>query len=141
MCIRDRIYAPSERKKLISPRKVYVVDHGIAKLYPQGLYLGRVYENIVFIELLRRGYDVYYYDYNGLEVDFVVLSNNRVVKLVEVTYEDDQVAEKIGKLRKVMKALRCPRAEIVTRELREDYSAGSIEIKIRPLWEWLLERV
>ena len=135
-----KIYAPSERKKLVRPRKVYVVDHGVAKLYPQGLYLGRVYENVVFIELLRRGYDIYYYDYNGLEVDFVVLRNNRVVKLVEVTYEDDQVVGKVEKLRKAMRALRCPRAEMVTRELREDYSTGNAEIKVRPLWEWLLGR-
>ena len=60
-----------------TPRKVYVVDNGFvaSKAFSLSDNLGRLLENQVFIELIRRGYDVektmfYYRSRNDKEVDF-----------------------------------------------------------------------
>ena len=75
-------YLPRYNNKLKimkkAPRKAYVVDNGFiaARSFELSENSGRLLENLVFIELLRRGYDTeqtlfYYRTRNDKEVDFV----------------------------------------------------------------------
>ena len=77
-----------------APRKVYVVDNGFvnAKAFSLSDNLGKLLENQVFVELLRRGGDVekslfYYRSRNDKEVDFVVRDGFHVKRLVQVCYD------------------------------------------------------
>jgi predicted AAA+ superfamily ATPase len=76
----------SEREALASPKKIYLVDPGIATLLEKPMDRGRRAENLVFLELVRRGYEpCYYVTKTGKEVDFVTM-RERIV--VEVALED-----------------------------------------------------
>lgn len=57
--------------------KIYLTDHGIREaIYGNNIRdINQVLENIVYIELLRRGYNVYVGKNNSLEVDFVAEKN------------------------------------------------------------------
>lgn len=77
-----------------APRKVYVVDNGFvaSKAFALSDNLGRLLENQVFIELLRRGYDAeksmfYYRSRNDKEVDFVLRKGTHIECLVQVCYD------------------------------------------------------
>ena len=77
-----------------APRKVYVVDNGFvaSKAFSLSDNLGRLLENQVFIELIRRGYDVektmfYYRSRNDKEVDFVLRKGTSIERLVQVCYD------------------------------------------------------
>ncbi|MBQ6080168.1 MAG: ATP-binding protein [Muribaculaceae bacterium] len=91
-------YLPRYNNKLKlmkkAPRKVYVVDNGFvgAKAFSLSDNLGRLLENQVFIELLRRGYDsdktmFYYRSRNNKEVDFVLRKGTHIERLVQVCYD------------------------------------------------------
>ncbi len=85
-----------KRKKLLSrDYKYYIVDSGL-RSYLLGKKansdMGHILENIVYLELLRRGYKVYVGKVEDLEVDFVA-ENRDGLKYYQValTVRDEQV--------------------------------------------------
>ncbi len=77
-------------KELLSTNeKYYVVDLGLKNIMATNKYesdLGRKLENVVFLELLRRGGKVYMGKYYNREVDFVVQKANNEREYYQVAY-------------------------------------------------------
>lgn len=65
------------RQYLKTLDKYYAVDMGMRKvlLGSKAMDAGHILENIVYLELLRRGYDVYIGKVDDLEVDFVAMDD------------------------------------------------------------------
>ncbi|ABL78660.1 ATP-binding protein [Thermofilum pendens] len=129
-------FAYSERLRARSPRKVYVVDPAVASLFERPLDLGRRAENVVLVELVRRGCEPgYYVTSRGREVDFAAKCGGSL-RLVEVCLEVEE-----GHVRKVaeaMRELRLREAELVSWDDEDEREVEGGRVRVVPLWKWLL---
>lgn len=85
------------RKFLKTQEKYYAVDIGL-RYYMLGQSsakdMGHILENVVYLELLRRGYEVYIGKYDELEVDFVAKKpENTVYYQVALTTRTEENAK------------------------------------------------
>ncbi|MBN2730086.1 MAG: ATP-binding protein [Bacteroidales bacterium] len=82
-------FSYSYKAQMINPRKIYFIDNGLIDAISVSFSSdnGRRLENMVFWELRRRYSELFYYNENGKECDFVICENNKPQKLIQVSYE------------------------------------------------------
>lgn len=82
-------FSYSYKVQVVNPRKVYFIDSGLQGSITASFNKdsGRRLENIVFWELRRQQKELYYYNENGKECDFVVCKNTNIEKLIQVCFE------------------------------------------------------
>ncbi|MCX6681430.1 MAG: ATP-binding protein [Methanoregula sp.] len=132
----------SIKKQLGSPRKIYVIDPAFSLLTGFSLSpnKGRILENIVYIELRRRGREVYYYS-KDRECDFVIKEGRWIAEAIQVCHElnDENTDREIGGLMEAMADFNLKQGVIVTSDQEDVRQSGDATILIRPAWKWLLE--
>ena len=126
-----------------APRKVYVVDNGFvaAKAFSVTENLGRLLENQVFIELVRRGYNTektmfYYRSRNDKEVDFVLRQGTHIERLVQVCYDmNSPKTEKreVDALVECAGELKCDNLTIVTYADERTIEKDGYKINVVPI--------
>ena len=100
-----RRYHIKGKQYLKTLEKYYVVDIGLRRILlgSKAMDVGHILENIVYLELLRRGYDVYVGKVNDLEIDFVAINERgQIYFQVAATVRDEEVLNReLASLRQV----------------------------------------
>ena len=103
---------------------------------------GRILENIVFIELARRGAEVHYFE-EKQECDFVVKEGEGPgFAAFQVCREltDENRPRETGGLTAACRRLALTEGTILTDDQEWEEEAEGIKISVRPVWRWLLEK-
>ena len=93
------------RQYLKTLEKYYIVDIGLRNvlLGNPGKDIGHVLENIVYLELIRRGYDVYIGKVDDIVVDFVVKDENgtKYIQVAASVRDETTLARELRPLQKI----------------------------------------
>lgn len=142
-------YSVKAGERIRSPKKIYVVDNGFvsAKAVQHSPDTGKFMENLVFVELMKRGkrpnLDLFFYKTrHNREVDFVIKEGFSVSELVQVAYQVDNVDTERREMRALLEAaeeLKTSKLTLVTWNEKREIKKGDTIIRVVPLVDWLLE--
>ncbi|MDI6738674.1 MAG: ATP-binding protein [Nanoarchaeota archaeon] len=142
-------YSPKLKQQVIAPKKVYNMDQGLCNFIGFNISpnRGKLYENIVYIDLMRRksaNVSLYYWkDHQQNEVDFVVKEGTKVRQLIQVCFdikEQSTQRREIDSLIKASSELKCNNLLVITDEKEAEEKVSGKKIRYMPLWKWLLEK-
>jgi uncharacterized protein len=131
-----------------SARKIYIIDNGFiqAGSFELSPNYGRLLENLVFVELLRRDYKpelelFYYRTRNNREIDFVIRRGHRIEQLIQVCYDTEQLKVKkreTDALKEAAKELNCTKLLLITWDREETIETDTLKITVLPACKWLM---
>lgn len=140
-------YSPKSLERIKSPRKVYVVDNGFvgAKAIQHSPDRGKLMENLVFVELVKRGVkpnkDLFYYKTrNNREVDFVIKKGTEITELIQVCYDlknSETEQREIKALVEASDELKVKKLAIITWDEKREVENNGMIIQVVPLLKWL----
>lgn len=132
------IYSYSLKVQEISPKKIYCIDNGLrnAVSFKFSKDEGRLAENLVFIELKRKGEEIYYWR-NKEEIDFVVRNRDQSLSAINVSYADEIDERELKALLDFKNKFKKKVKELLL--ITKDLEKTEYGIRFIPLWKYLLE--
>ncbi len=132
-------FSYSLKAQMRHPKKPYAIDPGLVNsiAFRFSENRGRLLENIVFLELKRRGYQVYYYKTkNDYEVDFLINKQNEF-ELIQVCSSINELSTRNREIRALENAsseIKVTRKRIIT----EDQNELINDIHIVSIYDFLM---
>lgn len=137
-------FSYSVKRQMKSPKKIYAIDSGLAGSVSFRFSddTGRHLENAVFLELKRRGKELFYYrTENGNEVDFVCREGRKITDVIQVAKELRDEKTKGRELKALFRAMdetEVKSGTIVTYEDEEEIKENSKVVTIMPAYKFFM---
>jgi uncharacterized protein len=132
----------SARKQLQNARKIYFIDNAlIRKLgFTFSEDKGRFLENLIFVELKRRGMEVFYFKGKS-ECDFLIRDGIHITGAIQVCYAFGDKETRDRELKGLMEALLTYNLDeglVLTDDTEEIIEQQGKHINILPVFKWLM---
>ena len=131
-------YSFTEQKA--NPYKVYAIDPGLynAVSFKFSENIGRIFENVIYLELRRKGEEIFYWKGKG-EVDFLIRKGTKIVKLINACWELNKNNEKreLSGLCEAMEKFNVADAEIIVSGYDDRVDIKGKKIVISNFFNWL----
>ncbi len=132
----------SIKKQIYNSKKFYVIDSGFINYvsFSFSKNIGRLLENIVFLELKRNAQEVFYYSNSG-ECDFLIRKNHKIISAIQVCYDFNNQSKQreIQGLLIAMKTYSLKKGYILTYDKEDVLIINNKKIFLVPVWKWLLK--
>ncbi len=132
----------SIKKQINNPKKIYFIDNAMARniSFRFSEDRGRFLENTVFLELKRRGHELYYHKLKK-ECDFLICEKLEITGAIQVTQslvDQDVMAREISGLTEAMEIHNLKEGLILTENEEFEINKNGKSIKVLPVYKWLL---
>ena len=131
----------SVSKQILNPKKIYSIDTGFMKEvgFNFSENNGHFLETIVFLELKRRNQDIFYH-VGKKECDFVIKSKTKISIAIQVCYNlnKDNEQREVDGLLDALTSYNLKEGLILTYDREDELCIKDMNIKIIPVWKWLL---
>ncbi|HUF37958.1 MAG TPA: ATP-binding protein [Anaerolineales bacterium] len=134
------VYAFSVKRQQVAPKKVYTIDTGMVNSvgFRFSPNTGRLLENAVFLALRRGTRDIYYYrTQDGLEVDFYLPGEGRLVQVAQSLDQPETRARELRAIEAAVGEVRVESALVLAETGNEDLEIGGVPVRIRSVSEWM----
>lgn len=130
------------KERLTKSRKIYCIDTGLFNALTDNpsRTLGRQLENLVFLELRRKGETPTYIKNKNHEIYFVLSKNQQVTQLIQVSWDVSQIETYERETESLVAAgeeFKCKNLLLLT----SDLETKNDKIKILPVWKWLISHL
>ena len=139
------IFSNNIKDRAQYPRKCYVGDTGLINAITGKKDFGKLYENIVFLELkrkLKENQEINYWkNYKQEEVDFIIREGLKVKEITQVAYE---LAEEKTMQRELKSLISCAKefnlkeVRVINKDIEDKRTIEGIKVNFIKLWKWLL---
>ena len=131
------VFSPKVKLKIQHPKKIYFVDTAFLTFLSVKFSenIGRLMENAVFIELLRRGKEVNYALGENWEVDFVLPEEETLIQVSYDVSSPRTMERELKALRKAKRFFGWENAKLITWDVEKKVDG----IEVVPLWRFLLD--
>lgn len=140
-------YSEKVKEQIVAPKKIYPIDAGLinATAFKISENIGPLLEQVVFIELKRRNYQIYYGNFeNKYEIDYIIKRGEELEALIQVSYdikEEKTRARELEALKYGINKLHPEKALLLTWQEEEVVKiTDKIAIAIIPVWKWLIQK-
>ncbi|MEI7980378.1 MAG: ATP-binding protein [Bacteroidota bacterium] len=133
----------SLNRQFANRRKVYCIDNGILAntSFRISEDYGRYLENLVYIELRRRGNEVYFH-FGKKECDFIIKEGLHITRAIQVsrTLQDEHTKKReLEGLMEALQSYRLKEGVILTEDEEDEIDIEVYKIIVKPVWKWMLE--
>jgi len=141
------IHSKSEKIRNRNYRKTYAIDWALADAIAPagGVDITKKFENMIFIELLRRGYQVsYYLTKKNYEIDFIAIkkaAREKTKQLYQICYNFHEPEVRHRELRGIKETASFMNIHdifVITFNEEEIIDMNGFKVKVLPAWKWLL---
>ncbi len=136
-------YDFSLKKQFTADKKIYAIDNGLRNViaFTFSENQGRLLENLVAVELRRRGEEIFYYK-GKKECDFLIKKGSKIVQALQVTVslEAHNKEREIEGLLEALQFSKLKEGTIIVKDGEEEIlKYGEHHIHIVSLAQWLLD--
>ncbi|MFC1613562.1 ATP-binding protein [Patescibacteria group bacterium] len=134
-------YDYSLKKQYISDKKIYTIDNGMRNTIAFSFFddKGNLLENLVFLELKRRGQELYFFK-DKQECDFIIKEKTKIQQAIQVTHilSKYNTEREIKGLIGAMDKFKLKNGLILTNNQEDIIKRDNFTITVMPVWKWLL---
>lgn len=141
------IFSRTIKDRLQYSRKAYFGDTGFMYAISGKSDFGRLFENVVFLEIKRRllkNREINYWkNRNEIEADFIIREGVSIKEIIQVAFD---VGEEKTREREVRGLIACAKefnlksGLIITKDYEKSIEKDEVKIKFIPLWKWILSQ-
>ena len=133
-------FSYSYKAQLLNPKKVYCVDNGVVSIASPSFTRdeGRRLENMVFAELRRRYSEIFYYNENQKECDFIIAENSVPCLAIQVCYSltAENRKREVEGLLDALNFFNLPEGLLLSFNLHDKFIIGDKTVRVLPVYDY-----